>query len=423
MKFKNVFVFVTLLTAEIAIIANSVNDYNFSFAILTNNLCELIKPKAILTTSLDFCGSTKIILTQKNSPKLVAIEDNYDFLIQVGRSLGESYANSYKRFCLIEEEPLKQISAKFLSENFPRGLDLVIAQRILLTKPDIIKNLLASLKPAGLALIIVNDPDNCSLDLNKVTELAVGLGYTIQRAKFYNDQIILISKSVSLIQAAKTLVHRAARKFYSQVGQDRWVYTKFFEQLGDNYRGTFVEIGAHDGVTHSNTLFFERELGWRGVCVEPRASAFKSLTQNRKCDCLQACITAKNEKRMFLEVEGFAAELSGLVDTYEPGHRNRIDLEISQNGGQYRTIEVDCIDFNTLCQRYNLKAIDFMSIDTEGCELEILRNIDFSKIEIKVIAIENNYRNPEIRAIMERNGFVSVGQLSTDDIYVFGRKL
>lgn len=394
-----------------------IDNYNTSFAILTSDLCKLIKPKTVLATSLDFCGSTKIILTQKNSPKLIAIEDNYDFLIQVGRTLAESYTNSYKNFRLIEEEPIKQISAKFLSESFPKGLDLALIQQSLLAKPDIIKNLLNSLTPTGLALIIINDPDSYDLDLNKIVELVVEFGCVIEKSKFYNDQIVLISKSVDVVQSAKKLAHRSARKFYSQVGQDRLVYTKFFEQLGDHYPGIFVEIGAHDGVNHSNTLFFERELGWQGVCVEPRTAAFKLLTQNRKCACLQACITSKNEWRTFLEVEGFAAELSGLVDTYEPGHRERIDLEISQNGGQYHTVQVDCVDFNTLCQRYNLKTIDFMSIDTEGCELEILRNIDFAKINIKVIAIENNYRNPEIRSIMERNSFEFVKQLSSDDIY------
>lgn len=421
MKFKIRLIFILLVTAEI--IAVDIENYNLSFAILTSDLCKLIKPKTVLATSLDFCGSTKIILTQKNSPKLVAIEDNYDFLIQVGRTLAESYTKNYKNFRLIEEEPIKQISAKFLSENFSSGLDLVIAQQSLLAELDIIKNLINSLTPIGIVLIIVSDSVQFNLDLNKIVGLAIESGCVVEKSKFYTDQILLISKSTGLVQSAKKLVLRATRKFYSQVGQDRLAYTKFFEQLGDNYRGTFVEIGAHDGVNHSNTLFFERELGWKGVCIEPRTSAFKLLTQNRKCDCLQACITAKNEKRTFLEVEGFAAELSGLVDTYEPGHRDRIDLEISQNGGQYRTIEVDCINFNTLCQRYNLKTIDFMSIDTEGCELEILRNIDFSKIKIKVIVIENNYRNPEIKAIMERNGFVFVDQLSTDDIYVFGRNL
>lgn len=391
----------------------TVDSYNISFTILTNDLCNLIQPKAVLTTSLDFCGATRVILAQKNQPKLIAIEDDDDFLIQVGRFLAESYMIINKNFSLIKEEPVRQLSKKFLLENFPNGLDLVIIPQNLFTQSDIIKILVHSLNKNGLIVSIFSAQDQ--LDLNKITE--VDLGCVIEKCKFYDDQIVFMAKSADLVQSAKKLTRRAVRKFYSQAGQDRFVYEKFFEQLGDSYQGTFVEIGAHDGINHSNTLFYERELGWQGICVEPRASAFKLLAKNRKCACLQACIAAKNQTRTFLEVEGFAEELSGLVDTYEPGHRARIDLENLQHGGHCQTVQIDCIDFNTLCQRYNLKTIDFLSIDTEGCELEILRNIDFAKITIKVIAVENNYRNPEIRSIMERNGFRFVTQLSSDDIY------
>lgn len=409
-------VFSVLLTTWL--LANNLNAndrYNQSFAILVNDLCKLIKPKTVLTTSLDFCGSTKVILAQNNKLKFIAIEEDYDFLLQVGRSLAKSYMATYSNFRLIEEESTKQITSKFLTDNFSDGLDFAIIQNNLVSAPETMTILLNSLTQGGLALVIFNGQDNF-LDLNNI--FADNSNYYMKKCRFYDDQIVLISKSASIIQSAEKLALRSLRKFYSQVGQDRFVYTKFFEQLGDNYQGTFVEIGAHDGITHSNSLFFEKELGWRGVCIEPRASAFNLLIKNRKCDCLKACIAANNGKKLFLEVEGYAAELSGLVDLYDPKHRERIDREIAQYGGKSKIVEVDCIDFSTLCQRYGLKTIDFMSIDTEGCELEILRNIDFSKIEIKVIAVENNYGSSEIQALMKANGFVFLGKLSNDEIYL-----
>ena len=66
---------------------------------------------------------------------------------------------------------------------------------------------------------------------------------------------------------------------YSQHGQDLYVYETFFKNSAA--KGCFVEIGAYDGVTLSNTLLFERHLGWSGLCIEPLPSAFEKLRTNR----------------------------------------------------------------------------------------------------------------------------------------------
>ena len=72
----------------------------------------------------------------------------------------------------------------------------------------------------------------------------------------------------------------------SQLGQDILVD----EYFGGKRGGVFVDIGAYDGVTFSNTLMLERERGWTGVCIEPLPDVFAELRQNRGCVCVQACI-------------------------------------------------------------------------------------------------------------------------------------
>ena len=232
---------------------------------------------------------------------------------------------------------------------------------------------------------------------------------------------MLLKKRMSCIGllfslSAVNSVPASAPKYYSQVGQDKFIYETFFKPLGD-YQGFFLEIGAHDGISHSNTYFFERSLGWRGLCIEPRPTSFKELQRHRKCVCLQVALAAKTEQRLFLDIEGYAAELSGFIDSYAPAHLKRIERELVQHGGQSQIALVPCLNFTELCQQAGLKQIDFISIDTEGSELEILQAIDFSQVSIGVITVENNYADPKIKALMQAQGFVFSKKLDSDEVY------
>lgn len=68
-------------------------------------------------------------------------------------------------------------------------------------------------------------------------------------------------------------------KYYSQYKQDEILNNQIFR----NFRnGVFLDIGAHDGETLSNSLFFEEELGWSGICFEQIPEIFEKLKQRRK---------------------------------------------------------------------------------------------------------------------------------------------
>ena len=202
-------------------------------------------------------------------------------------------------------------------------------------------------------------------------------------------------------------------KFYSQCKQDQFVYETFFKDKKD---GFFVEIGADDGVTFSNTLFFE-ELGWKGICIEPRPTAFAKLIKNRHCFCDKHAIAAEKGSREFLIVEGYCQMLSGFVDTYDPVHLKRIERELKQFGGKSYVETVPCISFNELCDTYHAKKIDLLSVDTEGSELEILKLIDFDHIYIQVIVVENLYGSTAIKELLTKNGYSLVKVLDSDEVY------
>lgn len=90
-------------------------------------------------------------------------------------------------------------------------------------------------------------------------------------------------------------------EYYSQYGQDQFVHEKFFKDKKD---GVFIEIGAYDGKNLSNTFFFEKELGWEGICIEPLPHVYQILKQNRSCTCIQGCIAEKNGSVSFMQVSG-----------------------------------------------------------------------------------------------------------------------
>ena len=128
--------------------------------------------------------------------------------------------------------------------------------------------------------------------------------------------------------------------YHSQSNQDRYLNENYFN---GKRCGFFVDVGAHDGVSISNTLFFERELGWKGICIEPIPDIFKSLSENRISLCINACAYNRNTVVEFKHISGYSEMLSGIVSSYNPLHNRRISNELSIHGGSENTISVDAV--------------------------------------------------------------------------------
>jgi FkbM family methyltransferase len=200
-------------------------------------------------------------------------------------------------------------------------------------------------------------------------------------------------------------------KFYSQFQQDQFVYNVFFK---DKENGVFVDIGAHDGKTDSNSLFFEN-LGWKGFCIEPNPEMFSKLQSIRKCKCLPYAVGDKNQTLQFFQIkEGGPTVLSGLVDEFNQNAIHKINEYNLEDTQQYDYIDVECRTFNNLIDVYD---IDFLSLDTEGNELKILQSIDFNKYNIDVITVENNdYDNKFLNFFNDKN-YLRIIKLGCDEIY------
>ncbi|MDE7174593.1 MAG: FkbM family methyltransferase, partial [Helicobacter sp.] len=169
--------------------------------------------------------------------------------------------------------------------------------------------------------------------------------------------------------------------FCGQLGQDAIAYVA----NACKKQGFFVDIGAHDGKSISNTYLFE-QLGWNGICVEANPATFEKLKQNRKCDTYNVALHSKN-----IGIVQMATSKSSVLDTLElnltPAHKTRVE-----RGGEITYIQVPTATLDEILANYpTISHIDFMSLDVEGGELEVLKGINFSKYTFGFIAIEHNY--------------------------------
>lgn len=205
----------------------------------------------------------------------------------------------------------------------------------------------------------------------------------------------------------------------SQLGQDRIVD----EYLHGKRNGVFVDIGAYDGVTFSNTLMLERERGWTGICIEPLPDVCAELRKNRRCICVQACIGNREEREVeFLAVQSEAARtrmLSGVLSEYDPQHLVRVDVELNEFGGTKSVIRVPMRHLHAVLHEHSIGNVDYLSIDTEGSELLILRSTILSAIGNPCITVENNYDDPSIDAVLRNQGYRLHTVIAWDRFYVY----
>lgn len=203
-------------------------------------------------------------------------------------------------------------------------------------------------------------------------------------------------------------------KYHAQYNQDQYLNEVIFF----NKRfGIFIEIGAHDGISYSNTYFFERALNWKGLCIEPNPEVFEKLKKNRKCVVENCAIGLKNDYLSYLKISGYGEMLSGILDDYDQRHIERIDRTLKLHGGKKELIKVEVRPLSSF-EILDDKDIDFMTIDTEGNELKILESIDFTQLHVKVVLVENNYSNPAFCDLLKKFGYVLINKLGSDDIFI-----
>ena len=203
-------------------------------------------------------------------------------------------------------------------------------------------------------------------------------------------------------------------KYYSQDGQDKYLIEKIFNFKRD---GFFIDIGAHDGVSFSNTYTLEKDLDWKGICVEPNPEIYKLLSVNRNSINLNCCIANFEKEVEFVSVEGYGSMLSGILDFFDKNYLKRIDETIKEFGGQKNVIKLDARPLKIITRNNNISYVDYCNIDVEGGEIEVLKSIDFNQTYIKIFSIENAFSTSKVMRYLKKYNYSLIAKVGIDEFY------
>jgi FkbM family methyltransferase len=164
--------------------------------------------------------------------------------------------------------------------------------------------------------------------------------------------------------------------FHSQAGQDLYVWNRFFRWSADT--GVFVEFGARDGLQHSNTAFFELSLKWKGLLIEPFENRSTVLKNRPRSQVIHGIVHDKG---------GLTLQYSGNDGEKNTG-TSKYNETVDLNAPSFK-FTVTSYRLKDLLMQSNLRHIDYLCVDTEGTEFEILSGFEADEFEIDVIQVES----------------------------------
>ena len=245
---------------------------------------------------------------------------------------------------------------------------------------------------------------------NLVSAILLAFGYSINsksKKQLLGDLVRLAGgQGLNALQA-----RQAYKNSKSQLGQDLFALIA----SGAKSNGFFVEFGAADGVALSNSYLLEKQFGWSGILCEPSRSWHEDVKKNRSCTIEFRCVYSRTGEQISFS-ENYIGELSGITEFTGDDHHGLINRTTES----YQVETISLLDL--LAQHNAPKHVDFLSVDTEGSEFEILNAFDFKKYSFGAICVEHNYlaNRPKVKALLESNGYRQVysGLSEYDDWFV-----
>lgn len=255
--------------------------------------------------------------------------------------------------------------------------------------------------------------ENNFKNINKLT-------IEISNIEYYNGGVLfeelnnyLINNNFILTEKPKSShcdVVYIPKPTFSQINQDLAVLTYY----NNKKNGYFVEIGASNGITLSNTYLLETTYNWKGICVEPIPKMFNELVINRpNSKCYNMAVYNMSNTMLNFDIANNNTLLSG-ISTHIDKHKNIVD-------DNKKTIIVNTITINDMLDNASApNIIEYLSLDTEGSEYEILKELNFNKYHFGLIDVEHNFIEPRrtnIRNLLTSHGYVFLKENQFDDCY------
>ena len=190
-------------------------------------------------------------------------------------------------------------------------------------------------------------------------------------------------------------------KYYGQRNLDKHIHENFISKPFID--GTFLELGAIDGIRFSNTKFFEDNMGFnKGILIEPDPISFQRLVKNRpNCQCFNTAIHSSQKEVVFLQSHSSAVgcvENVASIDFKSRFHKNS------------QKVTLPATILASILKQSKLQYIDFFSLDVEGSEFECLKSWNW-EIPIGLLCIEITQDRKEIENILHANGLTLIDTL------------
>jgi FkbM family methyltransferase len=207
--------------------------------------------------------------------------------------------------------------------------------------------------------------------------------------------------------------------FYSQCGEDKFLYENYFK---DKKSGVYVELGALDCVLYSNTKYFEDNHNWNGILIEPHPDKYNLLVKNRPNNKNFNNLVSNIETTPldFLYFTDGLAQVSGVSNTLPKHHYNAYFNNKKFESLMQKTISIYPKTLTEIIKSTNIKKIDFLSLDVEGHEYEVLQSYDF-ETPINVILIEMLGVQPEkdklCRDLLINNGYIFDKKIAHNEVF------
>lgn len=180
---------------------------------------------------------------------------------------------------------------------------------------------------------------------------------------------------------------------FSQNYQDYYLYTRHFRYF--RRPGVYFDIATNHPISNSNTFFLDRCLNWSGVCVEANDQYFEPIFRERTCSLVPTCISRSDGNIVEFNPSGAFGGIIG--DSYKYLRSAKMRQRPSRR--------LRCTTVKDLCSRFGIQNIDYLSLDVEGHEFNVLKGVDWENTRISVITIEINSAFKNISAYLQRKGY------------------
>jgi len=170
-------------------------------------------------------------------------------------------------------------------------------------------------------------------------------------------------------------------------------------------RGFFVEAGANNGIRQSNTLYFEKYMGWKGLLIEPIPELAAECGMNRPRCIVENCALVSDNYSSDTVVMQYCNLMSlvkgGMKSEEEEAEHLKRGRQFLDNLEEIYEIAVPARTLTQVLDQYEVEHIDLLSLDVEGYEAEVLSGIDFDKYRPRYMLIEVRYPE-DVEAVIKR---------------------